>query len=96
MGKKKTAVLVGVVVLVVVAVAVYYFFFKPSPPQEITESTPPEESHVVEEPLQEEYIEPLEVELSKSDELVRKLAGTLSSHPALAFIWLKKEKLQPL
>ncbi|MBN2320415.1 MAG: DUF3014 domain-containing protein [Acidobacteria bacterium] len=92
MGKKKTAVLVGVVVLVVATVAVYYFFLKPSQPPEITGSTQPEESLMSEMPLQEESIEPIEVELNKSDELVRKLVEELSSHPALAQ-WLMTDYL---
>lgn len=92
MGKKKTAVLFAVVVLIVAAVAVYYFFFRSSQPPEIARITPPEEPFVLEEQPQEEIIEPLEVELNKSDELVRKLAEELSSHPALAQ-WLMTDYL---
>ena len=92
MGKKKAAVLVGAVILVVAAIAVYYFFFKPSQPPEVAESVLQEESLTAEIQPEEETIEPLEVELNKSDELVRELVGVLSSHPALAE-WLMTDYL---
>jgi hypothetical protein len=92
MGKKKTAVLVGVVVVIVAAVAVYYFFLKPSGPPEIIKGGMPEESIGIEEQPQEESVQPLEVELNNSDELVRKLAEELSSHPTFAQ-WLMTDYL---
>ena len=92
MGKKKTVILVGVVVLAVAAVAVYYFFYRPSQPQEQTESTLPEKSITTGDQEGEEHIEPIEVDLNKSDELVRKLLGELSAHPTLAQ-WLTTDYL---
>ena len=92
MGKKKTAVLVGVVVVILAAVAVYYFFLKPSEPPEIIKSGMPGEFAGVEEQPQEEFVQPLEVELNNSDKLVRKLAGELSSHPTFAQ-WLMTDYL---
>jgi len=92
MGKKKTAVLVGVVVLIVVAAAVYYFFFRPSQPPGIIDNALPEESVPAGEQGREEPVQPIEVELSKSDELVRKLAAELSAHPSFTK-WLMTDYL---
>lgn len=92
MGKNKTAILVGVVVLVLAAATVYYFFFWPSKPPETTGGTLPQESILAEEQQTEEYVEPIEVDLNKSDELVRKLAEELSAHPVLAQ-WLMTDYL---
>ncbi len=92
MGKNKTAVWVGIVVLVLAAAAVYYFFFWPSKTPETIEGTQPQESISAEEQRTEEILEPIEVDLNKSDELVRKLAEKLSAHPELAQ-WLMTDYL---
>jgi hypothetical protein len=96
MEEQKKVILAGIIfiVLIVAAASVYYFFFysKPEIPAETAEVV--QEQPVVEEKVQEEEekIEPIEVSLDESDDLVRKLAAELSSHPRLA-MWLMSEEL---
>jgi hypothetical protein len=96
MEEQKKVILAGIIfiVLIVAAASVYYFFIysKPEKPAETSEVV--QEQPVVEEKVQqeEEKIEPIEVSLDESDDLVRKLAAELSSHPRLA-MWLMSEEL---
>jgi hypothetical protein len=96
MEEQKKVILAGIIfiVLIVAAASVYYFFIysKPEKPSETSEVV--QEQPVVEEKVQqeEEKIEPIEASLDESDDLVRKLAAELSSHPRLA-MWLMSEEL---
>lgn len=91
MRNKKTAIWIGVVIIVLAA-AVYYFHFMPSQTGNIDESLVPEEEEAGEslQPLEE--IEPLDVKLSESDAIVRKLIQELSSYPAL-LRWLATDDI---
>jgi hypothetical protein len=87
MGKNKT--LIAIVVIVLVAAGVFtYFYLRPKP--EETTVVPPKEPAA--EGVQPEEIEPIHVELSKSDEVVRDLVKGLSSRPELAR-WLLTDNL---
>lgn len=98
MEEQKKVILTGIIFIVIVALAVgiYYFFIREKakeilPVQEVTEEKPvqaPEEESMIE----EESLEPIQVELDKSDEFVRELAKELSSHKRLVN-WLKTEDL---
>jgi hypothetical protein len=92
MKKYKTHILVGVGVLIAASAAIY-FYLMPSQPEERTEIMPPQQS-VAEKagPGIEPNVEPIEVELDKSDELVRTLVKELSSNPGLAR-WLVSDNL---
>jgi hypothetical protein len=96
MEEQKKVIVAGIifVLLIVAAAVIYYFFFysKPQAPEETTQVV--QEQPVTEEKVQPEDKEvvPLEVNLDESDDLVRKLAGELSSHPKLA-MWLMSEEL---
>lgn len=96
MEEQKKVIIAGVIfVLLIAAAAIIYYFFIYSKPQEAVETAEiAEEQPVVEEKVQtgEEKIEPLDVNLDESDELVRKLAAELSSHPKLA-VWLMSGEL---
>ena len=91
MRNKKTAIWIGVVIIVLAA-AVYYFYFMPSQTGNIGESVVLEEEEPGEslEPFEE--IEPLDVNLSDSDAIVRKLIQKLSSYPAL-LRWLATDDI---
>ena len=87
MGKNKT--LIAIVVIVLVAAGVFtYFYLRPKP--EETTVVPPKEPAA--EGVQPEEIEPIHVELSKSDEVVRDLVKGLSSRPEVAR-WLLTDNL---
>jgi hypothetical protein len=90
MGKQKTLIAIVAIALVAAGAALYYFYFRPKPPAET--AVTPQESAVGEETKPEEEIKPIEVELSKSDELVRKLVKELSSRPEVAR-WLLTDNL---
>lgn len=96
MEEQKKVIAAGIIfVLLIAAAAVIYFFFiysKPQGPEEATQIV--QEQPMVEEKVQleAEKVEPLDVSLDESDDLVRKLAGELSSHPKLA-MWLMSEEL---
>jgi hypothetical protein len=94
MGKNKKYVLAVIVVLIAAGAAVYYFYLMPPSPEETSESRIRQRSAAEREQQEawESEIEPIEVELDKSDELVRKLVGELSSHPGLAR-WLVTDDL---
>jgi hypothetical protein len=96
MEEQKKVIIAGVIfILLVVAAAIVYYFFIYSKPQESEKTTEiAQEQPRVEEKVQpeEEKIEPLDVSLDESDDLVRKLAGELSSHPKLA-MWLMSDEL---
>ncbi len=91
MSKNKTMILAALVVLVAAVAAVYYFLFMPTSEEPVSELMPQEIS--IDKDLQpEEEIEPIDVELDRSDDLVRKLVDELSSHPGIAR-WLMSENL---
>ena len=96
MEEQKKVILAGVifVVLIVAAASIYYFFIYSKPQETADTAEVVQEQPVVEEKVQqeEETIEPIDVSLNESDDLVRKLAGELSSHPRLA-MWLMSEEL---
>lgn len=96
MEEQKKVILAGaiIVVLILAAAAIYYFFFYSKPEETIEKiETPPEQPAVEEKAQQEEEkIAPIDVNLDESDEVVRKLARELSSHPKLA-MWLMSEEL---
>lgn len=85
----------GILLVLVAAFAFYYFMIYRNPARG-GEAAPATPSAVEEKQLAP--AEPSEapavpsVELDKSDALVRRLAGELSSHPRLA-VWLKSEQL---
>lgn len=91
MEEQKKVLLAGIilVVIIVLGAAIYYFFIyqKSGQPEDIAivaqEQIPTQEEVKPE----EEKVEPLEIDLDESDELIRKLVGELSSHPELA-AWL--------
>ena len=96
MEEQKKVIIAGIIfVLLIAAAAIIYYFFFYSKPQ-VSEETIPigQEQPVAEEKIQpeEEKVEPLNVSLDESDDLVRKLAGELSSHPKLA-MWLVSDEL---
>ena len=87
MGKYIT--LIAVVVIVLIAAGAVYYYLKPEPEETATvTSQEPTDG----EGFQQEEIEPIEVELNKSDELVRKLVKELSSRPEVAR-WLLTDNL---
>ena len=98
MRENMRVILTGIIVifLVALAVGIYYFFIyeKPEegpPVQEVTEEQPAQVP--VEEPaVVEEAPELIDVELDKSDDVMRSLAEELSSHPKLAS-WLMSKDL---
>jgi len=85
MGKHTT--LIAIVVIVLIAAGAAWYFLRPEP-EDTTPVTSPEPT--VEE-VQEE-VEAIEVELSKSDDLVRGLVLELSSRPEVAR-WLLTDNL---
>ncbi len=88
---RKTVIPALVVLLLVAAVVVYYQFFRDREQAGVT--TTEEFAGIEHEPVAEgRKIEYIDVELDKSDELVRRLAGGLSSRPELAR-WLLSEQL---
>ena len=95
MDENRKVILTGILIiaLIALAVAVYYLFLRVQPrePAEIPDimkkPRPGEEIT-----LEEEVIEPIQVELDESDGVVRQLAGQLSSHPKLGF-WLATDEL---
>ncbi len=99
MEEKKKVILTGIIFLLAIAVAVvlYYFIFqrgKGAPPaQEMAEKPPAQVS--LEEPAEEkekEFTELAEVELDKSDNLIRELSNGISSHSKLTE-WLVTKDL---
>jgi hypothetical protein len=96
MEEQKKVIIAGIIfIFLIVAAAIIYYFFIYSKPQTSEETTQiVQEQPVVEEKVlpEEEEVQPLDVSLDESDDLVRKLAGQLSSHPKLA-MWLMSEEL---
>lgn len=99
MEENKKVIITGIVFVFLVAavVTVYFLFFRKAkevpPAQQISEKPPaqvPLEKSLKE--REEALKEISQVELDKSDELVRKLAKDLSSHPKLA-AWLMSQDL---
>ncbi len=91
MRKHKKVVFAVVLVLIAAGAAVYFFFLIPPPPEEKA-ALAPQEPSVSAKIQPEEEIEPIEVELNESDELVRNLVKELSSHPGFAR-WLLSDNL---
>jgi len=91
---ERTGILAGGIIIALIAAAglVYYFFFferpQPAPETQVAEEPAPEQEDI----SPEEYVEPIEVDLNQSDELVRDLARGLSSHPSVAR-WLVTQHL---
>lgn len=89
MEEKKKVILTGVTFILVVAaaVAVYFLFFhggKKEPSEEVAEKAPgqiPMEEKLKEQEVISEFAQ---LELDKSDDLMRELAKELSTHPKLA------------
>lgn len=96
MEEQKKVIIAGIIfVLLIVAAAIIYYFFIYSKPQETAETAPiSQEQPVVEDKVlpEEEKVEPLDVDLDESDDVVRKLVQKLSSHPRLA-MWLMTDGL---
>ena len=96
MEEQKKVIVAGIIfVLLIAAAAIIYYFFIYSKPQVSEEAAPiVQEEAAIEEKIQpeEEKVEPLDVSLDESDDLIRKLAGELSSHPKLA-MWLMTDEL---
>ncbi len=97
MEEQKKVITAGIIIVLLIAAAaiVYYFFIYSKPQQEPTESTGiPQEQAAEEEKIgtEGEKIEPLDISLNESDDLVRELAKELSSHPELA-VWLMSDEL---
>ena len=94
-SKKVIWVVVIFIVLIAVGVGIYYFFFREKP-KEVTPSqevTPPTAQAQVGEPMAKgKVLGPIEVELDKSDELMRELTKGLSSNPTFAS-WLMTKDL---
>ncbi len=88
MGKHKTLIVVVAIVLIA-AGAIYYFYLRPEP-EDTTAVTP--EGSKAGEGVPDEEIEAIEVELDKSDDLVRSLVKELSSRPEVAR-WLLTDNL---
>lgn len=92
------AVLVGVIFIFLVALAagIYYFFIYEKPKEILpVQKVPVEQSAQVpvEEPAVEEKApEMIQVELDRSDDIIRELAEELSSHPKVAS-WLMSKDL---
>jgi hypothetical protein len=96
MEEQKKVLMAGIifVLLIVVGLAIYYFVFyqKPDKAKDVTEVS--QEQALAEERVkpEEEEIEPLQIDLDKSDGLMRERVGELSSHPKLA-LWLMSNDL---
>ena len=97
MEETKKVIVTGAVFLavIVIALGVYFLFIadgsKEAPVEEIVEKKPVDAP--IEEPLKEEEApELIQVDLNQSDDIVRKLAQELSSHPELA-AWLVSKDL---
>jgi hypothetical protein len=96
MDEQRKVLLAGIifVVIIVLGAAIYYFFIyqRPEQPEDLTKMA--QEQIPAQEKVKpgEEQVEPLQVDLDESDELVRKLVGELSSHPKLA-AWLMTDDM---
>ena len=91
MGKKRAIIVAVILILIAAAAAVYYFYLKPKPPEEAAQELL-ETSPAAKDIQKKEEIEPIEVELNQSDDLVRNLVKELSSNPGLAR-WLMTDHL---
>jgi hypothetical protein len=91
MEEQKKVLLAGIifVVIIVLGAAIYYFFIhqRSEQPEDITKVAQEQIPTQEEVKPEEEKVEPLQIDLDESDELIRKLVGELSSHPELA-AWL--------
>lgn len=96
MEEQKKVLLAGIifVVIIVLGAAIYYFFIyqRPEQPEDITKVAQEQIPTKEEIKPEEEKVEPLQVDLDESDELVRKLVGELSSHPKLT-VWMMTDDM---
>ena len=96
MEEQKKVLLAGIifVVIIVLGATIYYFFIyqKPEQPEDIAKVTQEQISTQEEVKPEEEKVEPLQIDLDESDEIIRKLIGELSSHPELA-AWLMTDDM---
>ncbi len=94
MTKNKKYVLIAIGILIAAGAAFYYFYLMPPSQEGTPEAVNQQRSASEEGPegASESDVEPIEIELDKSDEVVRKLVGELSSHPELAR-WLVTDHL---
>ncbi|MBE0461522.1 MAG: DUF3014 domain-containing protein [Candidatus Aminicenantes bacterium] len=87
MEENKKVIVTGIIIILAIALAVMMYFFVRARLEEraaAAEKLKTVELAEIEESIQEkeEFPEPLQVELDKSDSLIRQLAAGLSSHPA--------------
>jgi len=94
MQEYKSVILAIVISVVVIAagVAFYYFVIDREPQPEETTDIAQEQPILSEDESGEDVVEPIDVDLDESDELVRTLVKELSSHPNLVR-WLLTENL---
>lgn len=92
--KRVTLAAVGFIVVVAAVIAVYFFVLRGRGEKEAEEPEPAEEVLALEETpvLEPEEPEFTQVALDESDDLIRRLAGALSSFPSLEE-WLKTEDI---
>jgi hypothetical protein len=92
-SKKVTISVVVFFAIVAIGIAVYFIFFQGKTKEEPAVLDVPQVSVPVEEPPEEveETFDVIEVELDKSDELIRQLAAGFSSHPSFARWLLTKD-----
>ena len=92
---KVASIAITIIVLIAIAAGVYYFFIYEKPeeilPVEQVQKEQPAQA-LAEEPLIEEALELIQVELDESDDTVRNMAEELSSHPETAS-WLMSKNL---
>jgi len=99
MEEKNKVMLAGIVfiVLIVLAIAIYYFFIQDRggeqpTAEEVVEQTLPSTSEEEKVVSEEEEVEPLQVDLNKSDPVIRDLIKEITSNPRLEN-WAKTNDL---
>jgi hypothetical protein len=99
MEEKNKVILAGIIfiVLIVLAFAIYYFFIldrggEPSTAEEVVEQAVPAVSGEAEKAPDTEEVEPLQVDLNKSDPIIRDLIKGITSNSRLAN-WAKTDDL---
>jgi hypothetical protein len=93
MGRYKIYILIGIAVLTAALGAVYYFYLMPRSSEKPTEVLPQSTGKEAQSgSAVEPAVEPIEVDLDKSDDLVRELVRKLSSNPGLSR-WLVTDHL---
>ena len=99
MEEKNKVIIAGIVfiVLIVLAIAVYYFFIQDrgggqATAEEVVEQAMPSTTEEEKEIAEEEEVEPLQVDLNKSDPVIRDLIKGITSNPRLED-WAKTNDL---